>query len=664
MKPPLSYCPLLPVAAALCAGIIIGRYCGASALTVSVIGAVVVAALLSRSSISIVIVVSFAAGWGSLLLHRPATIDVKVLDRAVCSGVVTDVRAYDDIQSLTVEVDTVAGRPVTMFRTIVSVPTSTLAVRNGDCVTFRGRWHEVALLVDLPDEDDMSDYCYANAIAGRCFIHSDDIVVTGHRDGLIWYIKDMRERVSDIIFDSGLNARTALFVNAVITGDTSLVSAEDRELFSGAGVAHVLALSGMHVALIAMFAAVALWPVEVAGHRRLRLVLVVVLLWLYAVMTGMGESVVRATLMATVVAGARIMQRRHSSLNALCFAAIVLLVFNPLSLFKPGFQLSFAAVAAIILLARPLNPFRRSDSRLRWIGELITVPLAAVIGTGLLSVYYFHNFAPLFLLTNVPATFILPVIFVSGLLIVLSGATGLPGGLFCRAAETFYDLLDGLMRWTGSFDSLNVIDVYLDTMMLVPLYLVVVTGACALIFRRRVWVGALAASCIFAVVMIVSFEPEFAQSEAFITRRYDRTDIIVREGEKYYIFTTDDHPDIDDVERQCARRYRHYIARRRLVSGGILADTVMHGTFAVRKPMFYLGRKRYRWVDFAKTPGDTLDGEHADYLLVGRKFKGDVVELSRLGRADTLVLLREMHPRRVRRYAAELSAAGCPYIQL
>jgi competence protein ComEC len=160
-------------------------------------------------------------------------------------------------------------------------------------------------------------------------------------------------------FDSHFDPVTSGTLKAMIAGNRYYLDAEASERLRQGATFHVLAISGMHVAIIA-------WVLIGRAHRRrgpARVLLTGAALWAYALMVGMQPPVMRATLMISAGLLGPLLFRRSVSLNTVALAAFIMLALKPSLIFDPGFQLSFIAVAAIIGLAVPLA------TRLRAIGE-------------------------------------------------------------------------------------------------------------------------------------------------------------------------------------------------------------------------------------------------------------------------------------------------------
>ena len=181
-----------------------------------------------------------------------------------------------------------------------------------------------------------------------------------------------------------------------------------RNRFSVTGVAHILAVSGFHVAIVCGFLSFLFSFLSRNGCCRwIRYISLLVLLWGFVAITGLAASSVRAALMLTMYLTGGVLDRRAERYNILAASAFCMLVYEPLYLFDIGFQLSYLAVLSILYfqprlqaLIKVHNPFLRTP----W--GWVTVTLSAQAGTTFLCLYYFGQFSTVFLLTNLPLTFL------------------------------------------------------------------------------------------------------------------------------------------------------------------------------------------------------------------------------------------------------------------
>lgn len=212
--------------------------------------------------------------------------------------------------------------------------------------------------------------------------------------------------------------QTAGIMQALALGDKSLIDPELRRSYSRVGAAHILAVSGMHVGII--FCIINLifgWLYLIRGGRIWMGVTVITLLGIYAVMTGLSPSVLRAVIMFSILQLGLMISRTTNSLNTLSAAAIVLLLVNPLYIYDISFQLSFAAMVGIVTIYGPMTRLWRPRlAPLRWLWNLSLVTLSAQLGSMPLAVVYFGQLPLAGLLLNPIIWFTVPLIIVGSLL--------------------------------------------------------------------------------------------------------------------------------------------------------------------------------------------------------------------------------------------------------
>ena len=256
---------------------------------------------------------------------------------------------------------------------------------------------------------DYRRYQEVHGFAGRTYVRTADWQLLPHSDeGLTWLQRlrlaflNYRHTLLERYRQMGAGDEEYAVVAAMTLGDKSAMSSELRDVYAVSGAYHVLALSGLHLGIIYMVLSL------LVVNRRFRLlsqVLAVAAIWAFALLVGLPASVVRAALMISTYALLSAIGRQRMSVNALALAAIGILMVSPDSLFDVGFQMSFLAMLAILVL-QPL--FERVVQRewlldrpvVRWLWGLTTVSLAAQVGVAPLVAYYFGRFSTYFLLTN------------------------------------------------------------------------------------------------------------------------------------------------------------------------------------------------------------------------------------------------------------------------
>ncbi|RYY06494.1 MAG: ComEC/Rec2 family competence protein, partial [Sphingobacteriaceae bacterium] len=172
--------------------------------------------------------------------------------------------------------------------------------------------------------------------------------------------------------------------------------------YSKTGTMHVLSVSGMHVALVYIVIDLLL---RFLNRKRsgilLKAVISILLIWIYALITGFSPAVCRAAVMITFVICGKTYNRHISMLNILLVSAFMLLLYNPFFITDVGFQLSYLAVFGLIIL-QPIieNWFDFKHQYVRKLWSLLSISLAAQLITFPISVFYFHQFPVYFLISN------------------------------------------------------------------------------------------------------------------------------------------------------------------------------------------------------------------------------------------------------------------------
>lgn len=212
----------------------------------------------------------------------------------------------------------------------------------------------------------------------------------------------MRARIATWLERSGLPERERGLVKAVLLGIRDELSPDQKNAFARSGTMHVLAVSGSHVAII--YAALVFafqWAGQRTAWRIIRSTLLLVLLWLYAGVTGFSPSVLRATITCSLVCVADMTPWRPEPVNSLFAAAFGLLLWDPLMLWQLGFQLSFLAVIGISFFYQPIYWSWVAPNRaMRYLWSLFAVSIAAQVFTAPVALLWFQAFPTWFLPAN------------------------------------------------------------------------------------------------------------------------------------------------------------------------------------------------------------------------------------------------------------------------
>ncbi len=346
-------------------------------------------------------------------------------------------------------------------RTRVVVIDSCEGLRQGDLVFVKGNIRRPAMARN-PGEFDFRAYLAAQNIYTQMTITNPYNLSLLARDAddvftrrLIRPVRDHIEALICVVLQGEVRA----VMRGLLLGLRDEIDDELRSDFAVAGVVHVLAVSGLHVGFILMSIIFLLQLFRVPKNWQLPFLLLALLF--YCHLTGSAPPVMRASIMAAVVLAATFLQRRPNPINTIALAAFIILMLQPLDLFTTGFQLSFAAVAGIVLFyskmedyLSPLFQQWREEGRSirRSIVQLLLVSLSAQIVTAPLTVYYFNRLPLYALAANLLIVPLVSLIVFIGMVASVFAAIHAPIGIIYMNCDWL--LLRMLLRLVEGFASL------------------------------------------------------------------------------------------------------------------------------------------------------------------------------------------------------------------
>ena len=251
---------------------------------------------------------------------------------------------------------------------------------------------------------------------------------------------------------AGLEGEELGLVTAFTIGDKDLIDKEHLTTFSRSGTMHIMAVSGLHVGMISLGLSFMLFFLR-GKLNIMKSVIIITALWGFAFITGMSPSVLRATIMFTFLQAGTLIHRPAPGMNNLLASAFILTAARPAVIFEAGFQLSYLAVAFIIMFYYPLYRtirFRNKVADYFW--QMTAVSLVAQAGTLALAVRLFNIFPLFFPVTNIvviPISF--AVLALAFLLILFSSVTPV-ASFFAMLLGKLSGLTLGFTGMISSFD--------------------------------------------------------------------------------------------------------------------------------------------------------------------------------------------------------------------
>jgi competence protein ComEC len=423
-----------------------------------------------------------------------------------------------------------------------------------------------------PFQFDYRNYLKKKNIHRVTFIPSESWLLIDKKDH--WLFSNaflLRQSLLEIFEREGIRDENLAVLSALTMGYKTLLDQETRRVFSASGAMHILAVSGLHVGILfATLSAFLFFLNRIRRGRIIKAFILVLFLWFFAVFTGLSPSVIRASLMFTLVIIASAISYKTNIYNTISASAFIILVANPMLITEVGFQLSYFAVISIVFFYPYI--YKLVYIKNKWIDKvwvLISVSLAAQLGTFVLGLFYFNQFPNYFLLTNlyaIPIAFI--VIYLTIGLIAFSAIPMLVS-FFGSLLDYALSILVYLIRLTESLPYSTTVGVSISQTQTVVLIVAIVTLAFFLEYRKPVYLKViLLLGLAFYIEKAIIFSNQFNQSELVVFSNRQSSIIGFKQGYDLILFSS------DSSKNQVAENYNYAI-------GGYLNKIGLNGNLGV-----------------------------------------------------------------------------------
>ena len=606
-RTPLLQVPLLRVALPFVVGILLCRampaqWCAWMVIAlgaVAVVGVALVYALCGpkrRSQVAIapIAALSVALGMGDAWLSLPLGMGEKFCGEKPIIGTVTRVKQNEASTSL-------------MVRTSEAGVVSLLINGNhygysaGDRVAFRPNLEKIRNSGN-PYEFDYRRYMLEQSSAYSQFVdNASGVPIVGRSSSPYYWLQRVRDGIRTSVMNAEASPQTKSLLAALLLGYGADIDPSFRTLMSQAGVAHIVALSGLHVGLVALFVVWLLMPVLRKGRLKARVLCVALAIMAFAVFTGLSPSVSRAALMAAFGAAAVVSNRRMVSLNALLGAALLILVVSPNSLYDVGFLLSFVTVASLLIACSKLQGVLNVRNRVvRYVAFCVSVSVVSMLSTSALTAYYFHTVSILAFIANLIVLPLMPVyVAVAAVYVAL-----LVAGVDVTLLAIVLDCATAAFAWVvdvfGNLSFSHIDNVWITPYEVAAYYFAIVSlGVMFVLKRKGMAVMAFLVATIAGVTIHIVNMSIAPQEGLIVLNSYNSTPVFYFRAQKGYLWCPDREVEVDEfsakhrallcrldietvepIEEPCAvagcefqRHYAFVMGRRIVVIGGKSAIT-------------------------------------------------------------------------------------------
>lgn len=439
------------------------------------------------------------------------------------------------------------------------------------------------------------------------------------------------EELEWLKFDKDSHALAA----ALLIGYDDYLDDDIRARFSGSGAMHILCVSGLHVGIIFMICNFLLGFLDkIKFGNFFRSILILLIIWLYALITGMAPSVMRASTMITFIILGTAFNKKGNSYNSMAASALLLLILDPNLVYNIGFQLSYAAVFAILFIQPKLfKIYKFRNPLLSKIWALITVSIAAQLGTFPLSVYYFHQFPNYFILTNL---WVIPLSFLvvcGGILVLSLNILGFSNNILAAIITKIFRFsligLDNGVELINNFPWAVSDNLFFHKSQLILIYCLILMACGLFLFKQRIWFFSLGLT-----ILMLSLNALFHKSEQIETH-------------SWIVYKTTSSTAFDFISNQksvliCDSSFMHnasmhkFVCAENHIKQGIKTKTILQSNKLQEKDLkipkfmdniFLFDSVRILWIDkkpIYKTHENLLN---IDYVLISNSIEVDLAHL-------------------------------------
>ncbi len=513
-------------------------------------------------------------------------------------------------------------------------------LRAGDRLVIPNRFSEIGNNGN-PFEFNYHNYMRIQGVSGEIFLDSGQWfrLEQGTAGNLKLTAARLRERLLDILESNGITGREFAIAGALILGCRSEIDQETRHSYAASGAMHVLAVSGLHVGIIYLLIHWILGFVKkFRYHRIVRVIIILIIIWFYALLTGLSPSVTRASTMFSFIAVAGLFRRSAYIFNTLAYSAFFQLLINPFTLFMVGFQLSYFAVAGIAYYQPVISSlFRFRNVLAEKVWALSTVSFSAQLIIFPLGIYYFNQFPNYFLLTNILAVPMAMIILYLGLVLFIISFIPFIASV---VASLLYIALYLLNFITGTISNLpfsHSSDMIINFPVLIILYGIIFSLTHFFILKKS-WL--LQLSIIFAIAALVFrswYLISTSEQKSFLVYNYGRHSLYSFISGKQNIIVSGRDRDIEEAVIPYAASRTALFMNTVEVSVISVREMVDGRTNGMPCPYYVKGRfiNFYGYIIyFAETndagPPYLMNPVHIDILVISSRFSSPLHEISNI----------------------------------
>lgn len=461
----------------------------------------------------------------------------------------------------------------------------------------------------------------------------------------ISWVHASKNKILAIIKNNVKDKTTAGLIAAVIVNERADLDKNLWEDYSRTGIAHIIAISGMHISLFFIILGYLVFFIRHRKYDWIKYALILPVIWAYIIITGFPPSAVRAGIMFTIFSFGIFLRKDAPPINVLLCTAFVILIAEPKWIYDLGFQLSFLSVLSIFIFYKPIvNLWKVKNTYLKWLWQTIAVSLSVQILLFPLLIYYFHQIPLWSVVANIPAA-AYSFLFMSGsLVMVFLGSLGIDatwlGNALTLLTEAFHVIVRRLSRWSP--DALY--SIMIDKMEFWILTISIICSAFYFLSRNK---KALYVSATLGLVLIGFFIKDTIQKNKqemlIVYNMNNKTLIDVINGRTAVTFACELHEKLD----------AKYSLQPAHIGYGIKTNTLSK----LKNKFFEIGQKKVLLLNQSmQAHGEKVF--HTDYLIITKNAAFNPQLWKELFNPKTVVLDSSIKRYKAKEYKTQLIEAG------
>lgn len=407
-----------------------------------------------------------------------------------------------------------------------------------------------------PHQFDYNKYMELRQVYHQIYLNQNELLLlSDSKTSIYGYADQLRTTINKKLIAAGFKDDTLSIINALLLGQRQTIDKNIYNNYVNSGTIHILAVSGLHVGILLLILNFLFRPLLYLKHGyKLRPLIIVILLWSFAVIAGLSPSVTRAVAMFSVISIAMHLKRPTNIYNTLAISAFFILLIKPTFLFEVGFQMSYLAVLGIVSIQPILYKLWQPKFWLLdkpW--QIFTVTLAAQFGVVPISLFYFHQFPGLFFISNIVVIPFLGLILGFGLLVIIMVLIGILPKPFVEIYSFIIESLNKFIAWVAQFEDFLLRDIPFTLLQVLLSYMIIVALVQVYKFKTFKWLA-------FSLIGIIGF-----QAVLFYNQNQTKTDALIVFNKSRYSIIGQKHNDqllvhhnLDSIKQSTDNVIRNY----------------------------------------------------------------------------------------------------------